>query len=213
VTPSRLIVEITESVMMEQSDLVAEVLAGLRNLGVRLSVDDFGTGYSSLSYLSRYPVTGVKVDRAFVYGLGDVPGDEAIVRAVTAMASALKLGVIAEGVETPTQRRILRELGIQHAQGWLWGRAEAPDTFELLWRTPPRVDLQNRPDLHDLHKRTDLNGIGFVRAELTDPEPHGGADVPAQADLRSQTGELLDVAEVVAVAELRRPAQAEEANS
>jgi diguanylate cyclase (GGDEF)-like protein len=213
VPPSRLIIEITESVMMEQSDLVAEVLAGLRNLGVRLSVDDFGTGYSSLSYLSRYPVTGVKVDRAFVYGLGDVPGDEAIVRAVTAMASALKLGVIAEGVETALQRKILRELGIQHAQGWLWGRAETPDTFELLWRTPPRADLQNRPDLHELHKRTDLNGIGFGRAKLNDPDSHGAADVPAQADLRSQPDGMLEVAEAVAVAELGRPAQTEEANS
>jgi diguanylate cyclase len=133
VAPGQLVVEITESVMMEHSDLVADVLNGLRDLGVRLSVDDFGTGYSSLSYLSQYPVTGVKVDRAFVDGLGDVPGDEAIVRAVTAMASALNLGVVAEGVETVRQRDILRGLGIQHGQGWLWGRAEASDAFELLW--------------------------------------------------------------------------------
>ena len=169
IPPSRLIVEITESVMMEQSDLVAEVLTGIRDLGVRLSVDDFGTGYSSLSYLSRYPVTGVKVDRAFVDGLGDVPGDDAIVRAVTAMARALRLGVIAEGVETVQQRNILRELGIEHAQGWLWGRAEAPDTFELLWGPTP-----------------------------------------------APTDELIDagvIADVVAEAEIGRPAQAEEANS
>jgi diguanylate cyclase (GGDEF)-like protein len=141
VVASRLVVEITESVMMEQSDLVTEVLTALRELGVRLSVDDFGTGFSSLSYLSRYPVTGVKVDRAFVDGLGDVPGDEAIVRAVTAMASALNLGVVAEGVETLQQRDILRELGIEHGQGWLWGRAVAAETFELIWGLPLQKEL------------------------------------------------------------------------
>jgi diguanylate cyclase (GGDEF)-like protein len=167
IPPNRLIVEITESVMMEQSDLVAEVLAGIRDLGVRLSVDDFGTGYSSLSYLSRYPVTGVKVDRAFVDGLGDVPGDDAIVRAVTAMARALRLGVIAEGVETVQQRNILRELGIEHAQGWLWGRAEAPDTFELLWGpTPAPTD--------------GLIDAGVVEDEL---------GLPAQAAASAQTEE------------------------
>jgi len=143
-SPSGLVVEITESVMMEQSDLVNDVLTGMRDLGVRLSVDDFGTGYSSLSYLSRYPVTGVKIDRAFVDGLGDVPGDEAIVRAVKAMASALNLGVVAEGVETVQQRNILRKMGIQHGQGWLWGHAEAPETFELLWGPPTREELQTR---------------------------------------------------------------------
>ncbi len=146
VTASRLVVEITESVMMEQTELVNDVLNGLRDLGVRLSVDDFGTGYSSLSYLSRYPVTGVKVDRAFVDGLGDVPGDEAIVRAVTAMASALRLGVVAEGVETVQQRDNLRELGIAHGQGWLWGYAEGAESFELLWGPP----AQNEPPAGEL---------------------------------------------------------------
>lgn len=171
VSASRLVVEITESVMMEQSELVNDVLSGLRDLGVRLSVDDFGTGYSSLSYLSRYPVTGVKVDRAFVDGLGDVPGDEAIVRAVTAMASALKLGVVAEGVETVGQRNILRQLGIQHAQGWLWGRAEAPETFELLWGPPTPKELAARAEeLASL--KAQPNGLGA-------PLPRGLAEAVA----------------------------------
>jgi diguanylate cyclase (GGDEF)-like protein len=127
--PSRLILEITESVMMERSQQANDVLMALRELGVRLSVDDFGTGFSSLSYLSRYPVTGVKVDRSFIDGLGTVPGDEAIVRAVAALASALKLGVVAEGVETAPQRDILRGMGIRQGQGQLWGRAVDPDRF------------------------------------------------------------------------------------
>jgi diguanylate cyclase (GGDEF)-like protein len=169
VTASQLVVEITESVMMEQSELVNDVLTGLRDLGVRLSVDDFGTGYSSLSYLSRYPVTGVKIDRAFVDGLGDVPGDEAIVRAVTAMSSALNLGVVAEGVETITHRNALRKLGIQHAQGWLWGHAEAPETFELLWGPPTHKELQTR-----------AQELGAT-VGLSAPLPRGLAEAVAEA--------------------------------
>ena len=172
VVPSRLVVEITESVMMEQSDLVNDVLRGMRDLGVRLSVDDFGTGYSSLSYLSRYPVTGVKIDRAFVDGLGDVPGDEAIVRAVTAMASALNLGVVAEGVETVQQRNILRKMGIQHGQGWLWGHAEAPETFELLWGPPLQKELQTRS----------------ATAGLAAPLPRGLAEAVAEATASASAG-------------------------
>ncbi len=186
VQASRLVVEITESVMMEQSDLVTEVLKGLRELGVRLSVDDFGTGYSSLSYLSRYPVTGVKVDRAFVDGLGDVPGDEAIVRAVTAMASALQLGVVAEGVETRRQRDILCALGIQHGQGWLWGRAEPPETFELLWGPPTQKEMLAHAEL--------TSAKAQVR-RLT-PLPRGLAEAVAETSTASA-----------------QSAQAEEANS
>jgi EAL domain-containing protein (putative c-di-GMP-specific phosphodiesterase class I) len=174
VNASRLVVEITESVMLEQSDLVTDVLTGLRDLGIRLSVDDFGTGYSSLSYLNRYPVTGVKVDRAFVDGLGDVPGDEAIVRAVTAMASALNLGVVAEGVETARQRDILCKLGIEHGQGWLWGRAEPPETFELLWGPPTQKELQARAEELSLGKKVRTPG-------LTAPLPRGISEAVAEA--------------------------------
>jgi len=183
VMASRLVVEITESVMMEQSDLVNDVLNGLRDLGVRLSVDDFGTGYSSLSYLSRYPVTGVKVDRAFVDGLGDVPGDEAIVRAVTAMASALNLGVVAEGVETVRQRDILRGLGIQHGQGWLWGYAEPAETFELLWGPPAQNGSQNGlpNDLHNgLHSAAGVTQAPGVIAPRSLAEAAGLASTQTE---------------------------------
>jgi diguanylate cyclase (GGDEF)-like protein len=129
VIASRLVVEITESVMLEHSESVMNGLTRLRDIGVMLSVDDFGTGYSSLGYLSKYPVTGVKVDRSFVDGLGDDAGDEAIVCAVAAMASALNLSVIAEGVETAQQREVLHRIGIGRAQGWLWGRAVDAATF------------------------------------------------------------------------------------
>jgi diguanylate cyclase (GGDEF)-like protein len=123
IAPERLTIEITESVMMADTRATAEVLTGLRELGLRVSVDDFGTGYSSLSYLSRFPVSEVKIDRSFVAGLGADSRAEAIVRAVSAMAAALGLEVVAEGVETPEQQAALRQLQIHRAQGWLWGAA------------------------------------------------------------------------------------------
>jgi diguanylate cyclase (GGDEF)-like protein len=129
ISPERLTIEITESVMMADTDTAAEMLAGLRSAGLRLSVDDFGTGYSSLSYLSRFPVNEVKIDRSFVARLGDDCGAEAIVKAVVAMAFALGLDVVAEGVETAEQREALRQLQIHRAQGWLWGAAVDGDQF------------------------------------------------------------------------------------
>lgn len=127
--PENLCLEITESAMLEQADRVIEVLRQVRALGVGLSVDDFGTGYSSLSYLSRLPVSGVKLDRCFVERLDQQERDDAIVRAVHALSIALDLGVVAEGVETQSQRDSLRLLGIPRAQGWLWGAAVAAVDF------------------------------------------------------------------------------------
>lgn len=118
--------EITESAMMDDPDTATRVLSRLRNLGVTLSVDDFGTGYSSLAYLRRFPVSVVKIDRSFVTGLGTKDSDVEIVRAVVAMAHSLGLEVIAEGVETVQQRNLLRRLGADRAQGWLYGRPVLP---------------------------------------------------------------------------------------
>jgi diguanylate cyclase (GGDEF)-like protein len=127
--PSALVLEITESVMLDQSEVTERVLLQLRGLGVRLVVDDFGTGFSALGYLRRHPVTGVKVDRGFVDGLGRDPEDEEIVRAVVAMSSALGLSVVAEGVETPAQCGVLVALGVVLGQGYLWGKAVGPAAF------------------------------------------------------------------------------------
>src|SRR5262249_52171967 len=104
IPPSSVVLEITESVMIDGSAVTNQALYDLRTLGIRIVVDDFGTGYSALGYLRHYPITGVKVDRAFVGGLGSNPEDEEIVRAVVAMSAALKLTVVAEGVETATQQ-------------------------------------------------------------------------------------------------------------
>jgi EAL domain-containing protein (putative c-di-GMP-specific phosphodiesterase class I) len=90
---------------------------------MKIVVDDFGTGFSALGYLRRHPITGVKIDRGFVAGLGANAEDEEIVRAVSAMSVALGLTVVAEGVETPVQREVLAGLGVVVGQGRLWGSA------------------------------------------------------------------------------------------
>jgi EAL domain-containing protein (putative c-di-GMP-specific phosphodiesterase class I) len=125
--------EMTESVMMDGSGTTSRVVHELRELGVQLLIDDFGTGFSGLGYLRRFPVTGVKVDRSFVVGLG--ADDEAgeIVRAIVAMSQALHLSVIAEGVETRIQRDVLAAIGVTNGQGWLWGPAVPPAEFAAHW--------------------------------------------------------------------------------
>lgn len=115
--PASLKLEITETVMMQDSDSTLTKLRELKELGVRLAVDDFGTGYSSLSYLKRFPVDTVKIDRTFVSGLGRDSEDTAIVRAVVTVAQALKLKVTAEGVESGEQMAQLWALGCDQAQG------------------------------------------------------------------------------------------------
>jgi diguanylate cyclase (GGDEF)-like protein/PAS domain S-box-containing protein len=122
VDPHRLILELTESILVEDSDLVGVTLAELKKIGVRLALDDFGTGYSALGYLKRFPFDIVKVDRSFVRGLGEDAGDSAIVGAVLGMARALGMAVVAEGIETETQLACLRELGVDYGQGFYFAR-------------------------------------------------------------------------------------------
>ncbi|WP_084558200.1 putative bifunctional diguanylate cyclase/phosphodiesterase [Hamadaea tsunoensis] len=134
------VVELTESVMIDPTSGADQALRSLRDLGLSLVVDDFGTGFSALGYLRTYPVTGVKIDKSFVVGLGHNPEDEAIVRAVVAMSSALQLSVVAEGVEDEHQRDLLARVGVRHGQGWLWGRAVDAETFAALW-SPGAVQI------------------------------------------------------------------------
>ena len=120
--PHTLYLEMTESVLMDDTDYYRKTLTSLKTLGVHLAIDDFGTGYSSLSYLKRFPVDSVKVDRAFVDGLGRDPNDSALVAAILAMAAALGLQVTAEGVETRQQMIHLRSLHCRRAQGYYLAR-------------------------------------------------------------------------------------------
>ncbi|HEV7887437.1 MAG TPA: EAL domain-containing protein [Acidimicrobiales bacterium] len=119
--PTRLCLEITESILMEER--AGAALKRLHALGVHMAVDDFGTGYSSLLYLRRFPVDTLKLDRFFVSGLGRNDEDTTIVRAIIDLAHALGLKALAEGVERPEQRQILRDMGCDMGQGFLWSRA------------------------------------------------------------------------------------------
>jgi EAL domain-containing protein (putative c-di-GMP-specific phosphodiesterase class I)/CheY-like chemotaxis protein len=120
--PSALVLEITESATVEDTEGVIARLAELKGLGVGLAIDDFGTGYSSLSYLRRFPVDQLKVDRSFVAGLVTNAGDLAIVASVVNLAGALGIRVVAEGVETVDQLEKLCEMGCDLAQGFNWLR-------------------------------------------------------------------------------------------
>jgi diguanylate cyclase (GGDEF)-like protein/PAS domain S-box-containing protein len=125
--PSDLALELTETVLLGADRATADTLEQLRRWGVALIIDDFGTGYSSLSYLKRFAVSEIKVDREFVDGLGVDPGDTEIVKAVVTLGHALGLAVTAEGVETPEQRDLLRSLGCDRAQGYLFAPPQPPE--------------------------------------------------------------------------------------
>ena len=121
-SPDRLELELTESVIAEDPEKVAATMRVLREHGVRFSIDDFGTGYSSLSYLKRFPVDSLKIDQSFVKNVGTAADDEAISLAVISLAHSLRLTVIAEGVETGQQRDFLRRHGCDEGQGYLYSR-------------------------------------------------------------------------------------------
>ena len=129
-------IEITESVLMDQSEAGIRALSEIRGLGVRLVLDDFGTGYSSLSYLKHLPLDTIKIDRTFVAGVEDA-ADRSIVEEVIALANGLGIGVVAEGIETEAQAERLRELGCDLGQGFLFSRPVQPErTLELLADRP-----------------------------------------------------------------------------
>ena len=122
VDPGSMTLELTETTLIEAGHAAFDAVEELHELGVRLAIDDFGTGYSSLAYLKRFPVDVVKIDRSFVDGLGEQQHDTEIVRAVLALGQSLGLITVAEGVETPDQLALLRQLGCDSAQGFLLSR-------------------------------------------------------------------------------------------
>jgi diguanylate cyclase (GGDEF)-like protein/PAS domain S-box-containing protein len=143
--PSRLCLEITESVLMDDVQSSIDALLDLKALGVRLAIDDFGTGYSSLSYLRRFPVDVVKLDRSFVAGLGVDSAATAIVAAVVNLAHALGIVVVAEGVETEAQLVALRALRCDRAQGYYWNRPLPADELPGWGRLPCVASLAPAP--------------------------------------------------------------------
>lgn len=131
--PSSLELELTESVLMQTKEAF-KVLEELDTLGTHLSVDDFGTGYSSLSYLKQLPIQKLKIDRSFISDVTATGNNEAIVRAVIAMAKTLGLRAVAEGVENDEQAAFLRREGCDHAQGFLYGHPVTSEVFLSLWQ-------------------------------------------------------------------------------
>jgi len=133
IAPSQLTLEITEGLVMADMDVAIEIMNVLKERGVKMSLDDFGQGYSSLSYLKNMPFDHIKIDRSFVRDMVDHPQGAAMVGAIMEIAKTLDIDVVAEGVETDEQLKILREEGCTHYQGYLCsGPVEADELFSLV---------------------------------------------------------------------------------
>ncbi len=139
VAADQLVLEITESVLMQHTDVVLERLTALRGLGVRLAIDDFGTGYSSLSYLQRFPIDIIKVARPFVEDLASGVDRAALARAIIGLGDTLKLRTVAEGVETAEQCAALRAFDCGYGQGYYFAPPLTPVEVERLLQEPRRV--------------------------------------------------------------------------
>jgi len=127
--PEILMLEITESVFLNEHSVAIETMSAIRKLGIGLSLDDFGTGYSSLSRLAHLPIRELKIDRSFMRYVESDPAARAIVTTVVRVGQSLQLTVIAEGVETEGQRNLLSELGCDVIQGFLYAPALSPSAF------------------------------------------------------------------------------------
>lgn len=127
--PALLTLEVTEQLMLQNTEQNLSLIADLKNLGVRIAIDDFGVGYSSLNYIKRFNPHKLKIDRSFVHDLVGNPEDEAIVRAIVAMAHSLKMLVVAEGIETEVQRNFLQQEGCDLAQGFFYAKPCSAEDF------------------------------------------------------------------------------------
>ena len=141
--PGQLELEITEGLLLDDTDAALRTLADLRALGCSIAMDDFGTGYSSLGYLWRFPFDKLKIDRSFVLGMGEDPKAAAIVSSVVALGRALGVTVTAEGVETAEQAASLREAGCAQAQGFLLGRPASTAALSAARSNPDAAGAEN----------------------------------------------------------------------
>ena len=156
----RLELEITETVLLQDTEATVATLNQLRELGVRISMDDFGTGYSSLGYLRKFPFDKIKIDRSFIRDMADGPDSIAIVRAVTGLGSSLGIATTAEGVETEAQLAQLRSEGCTEVQGYLF-------------TTPTQTNL---PQPLVLEALVEVGDVFAVAVEQQRRPPLAGAD-------------------------------------
>jgi EAL domain-containing protein (putative c-di-GMP-specific phosphodiesterase class I) len=145
-------IEITEGVLLEKTDEVIEKLSGTRRMGVQVAIDDFGTGYSSLRYLAHLPIDTLKIDRSFITTMAEDPDEMAIVSSIIALAHGLDLNVVAEGVETEEQRKLLRLLRCDQMQGYLFSPPVAKDKLEEILKTESNTVTQGSLKLLDQAK-------------------------------------------------------------
>jgi EAL domain-containing protein (putative c-di-GMP-specific phosphodiesterase class I) len=129
--PSALTLELTESALLTSGDRVAETLAALKQTGIALALDDFGTGYASLSYLQQFPFDVVKIDRSFTARIDSATADPVLLKGIIDLGNALKLNLVAEGIETAEQHRTIRQLGCHRGQGFYFGRPSRTAQREL----------------------------------------------------------------------------------
>lgn len=147
VAPSTLKLEITESTAMENAEHSINILNKLKEIGVQLSIDDFGTGYSSLSILHRLPFDTLKIDRSFVIRVGEQGEDSEVLQTVISLAKNLKMRVIAEGIETPSQLAVLQNLGCDYGQGYYLAKPKpVEETEELLYKRPTWLPSESAPE-------------------------------------------------------------------
>ena len=132
VAPPRLVLEITEGVLIDNPDEMVRRINDLHGLGVRIALDDFGSGYSNLGYLQRFPLDKLKIDKSFVAALGRSSNGGVIIQAMVALARALGLSVLVEGVETEHQRVLLRLAGCDEMQGFLFARPAPAKAIDRL---------------------------------------------------------------------------------
>ena len=208
--PGQLCLEVTETVLIDDAEDAITTLHRLAALGVKLSIDDFGTGYSSLSYLKRMPLNELKIDKCFVDGLGHDANDSAIVAATVALAHALGLSVIAEGVETTEQYDLLRTMGCQDMQGYLVSKPKPVEEITTLltdeplhgWRregtdSPPGAPAY-RPQqiliVDDSDDALQLARMSLITAGFEVQEACSGAQALAVARLTHPDCVVLDIA-------------------
>jgi diguanylate cyclase (GGDEF)-like protein len=163
IDPQCLKLEITESSTMEDAENAIEKLNEIRKSGVRLSIDDFGTGYSSLSYLRRFPVDILKIDRSFVSGMEEAAENDEIVRTIMALANSLNLKVVAEGIENVQQLSMLRRLGCQFGQGYLFSPPMPVAAIEgMLADRTEWADLAADSTFHSGRQESDYSRLEFT---------------------------------------------------